>query len=277
MFLFGESLPLSALQLIINGLLAAAEIATHIIVVWQSYATRTQQTNIVRNANAIEELLANAGDRRPTKSMDRRLLIKTWMLLSTVIGTIVIEIVFLSFFYQDYFVTYIAQHVFPTLVNRIRCVQNVFYVDMMSEQLDGVVQCMQTIIDRDSVAPSEKRKAQSILLYPDKGGWLKKQYHPKVSNSKAKNQICELRALKAAYSKIWETNCLINECFGWSLLAIVTEYFVHLTSNGYWLYMVFAQLITAELLVESLSDVGSVLFLMVALCQSCYACSEKVL
>lgn len=257
----------NGLQWVISRLLVVAEIVTHIIVICQSYATRTHQVQIWRNLDDIQELLEQAGHTKNAQ-LGRKQFVKISLMLALVVSTLLIELIFLWCLYSEYMLTYIGQSVLPTIVNRFRCVQIVFYVELMREQLQCVAKRLESMAK--GASNSKVNVAKLLLLYPDRGGWWKGK-----PNSKSKD--ANLRALKAAYGKIWDTSCLINDCFGWSLLAIVTQYFIHLTTQGYWIFMIISDLIGELQYIESLTDIGSVLFLLTALSQSCYASNEHVI
>lgn len=257
--------PQTGLQMVVGRLLFVAEILTLLIVVVQSYASRQKQAKILQNLDTVWELLSTSGflvKNRARSNMKH--LTKTWLLVATMIGTIVVEAVFLWFCFRAYFTTYVLQMVYPTFVNRIRCVQNVFYVDLMREQLVCVAQRLQAMTA--DVPMSQPNDDKQIMLYPDGATWLR-------LNQRRNN---ELLALKLAYGKLWDTSCLINECFGWSLLAIITEYFIHLTTHGYWLFLTLNDLVNATQLIESVTDIATVLCILIVLCQSCYASGKQV-
>lgn len=271
LFLVSSYVQPSGLMNVVSRLLLVAEIVTHIIVICQSYATRRQQNRIWRNLDEVRELLNGAGQ-STSGAPGRRLLVKMWTMLGIVVGTMLIEAAFLWTFYPEYIVTYALQIAFPTLVNRVRCVQIVFYVDLLRELLGCVARRLRSM-GGGGGGSNSRPKGSKWLLCPDKGEWWQGKMGQSVSKA---NRNSELRTLRAAYGKIWDTSCLINDCFGWTLLAIVTQYFIHLTTYGYWLFMIMAELIDVVQCIESLTDVLSVLFLLTALCQSCYASSQLV-
>lgn len=98
LFLVTGYLPPDGLQLVISRLLLVAEIVTHFIVICQSYATREQQAQIWRNFDSVQELLDQAGYPTTNGTPGRKLFLKIWLMLGTIVGTMLIEAVFLYIF-----------------------------------------------------------------------------------------------------------------------------------------------------------------------------------
>lgn len=87
----------------------------------------------------------------------------------------------------------------------------------------------------------------------------------------------EMMALKRIYSSIWTATTLLNDCFGWSVLAIVTRSLIGMTSHVYWLFLELKSLISHfDLILDSAINVLLIAMQLSALCLSCYNCTSCV-
>lgn len=143
------------------------------------------------------------------------------------------------------------------------CIQNMLYVDLMNDKLCLINKKLQDIVNKN-------RDKLAFIFHPEK--IAKNDFKGINKNSSLYEQ---LMALKQIYGKIWDITNLINDCFGWSLLVIVTEYFIEFTSNGYWLFLALIQSLDTSFTIFSLCSLFPIVIVLTAFAYSCYQCSEN--
>lgn len=164
--------------------------------------------------------------------------------------------------HDEYLLKFLGHMVYSMLLIRVRCIQNIFYVDLLKERLHWLAE-----------------KILTLAYYNDddqNGIALVENNNKRAKNSMQNAMYSELISLKRIYGSIWDTNCLLNDCFGWSLLAIVTHNFIHLTSHGYWLFLALSGMLPSYQIIDSILDIATVFFVMSLLCISCYKCTQNV-
>lgn len=171
--------------------------------------------------------------------------------------------IYMAVRHDEYLYKFLGHMVYSMLLIRVRCIQNIFYVDLLQERLQWLAEKIH------SLAKSKDDDQNGIALVEN--------INKRENNSMQNAHYSELLSLKRIYGRIWDTNCLLNDCFGWSLLAIVTHNFIHLTSNGYWLFLALSGMLPSYQIIDSILDVSTVFYVMSLLCISCYKCTQNVI
>lgn len=256
--ILGASESLSGLVggLVFNGLLI-----THLINIIQALSTRKEQAEIYQKFDEIDftlnnKLLVNIN----YKKLRQRLMLKNSIIMIVVS---IIQAVSVSFAIKSGNMDSYQIHLILTnFIIRLRCIQNMFYVDLMNDKLCLINKKLEDIINRN-------RDKLVFIFHPVKS--LKND----LSGIKNSSLYDQLMALKQIYGKIWDVTNLINDCFGWSLLVIVTEYFIEFTSNGYWLFLALIQSLDDSFTIFSLCSLFPIVIVLTAFAYSCYQCSEN--
>lgn len=160
-----------------------------------AYLTRHKQLKIYQKLDEIDFLLQkqvqiNVRNRK----LRNRLKLKMFGILATsglLNAAIIIGVTSMPSILRHYsFITML-----PIFILRLRCVQCIFYVDIMRDKLNYVIAKLEDIVERSHKASQRKESRKSIYD--------------------------ELMVLKQIYGKVWDVSNMVNDCFGWSLLAIV--------------------------------------------------------
>lgn len=139
----------------------------------------------------------------------------------------------------------------------------IYFISYRNEKLCLINKKLRDIVTRN-------RDKLAFIMYPEQKS--SKNDFNGIKNSSLYEQ---LMALKQIYGKIWDVTNLINDCFGWSLLVIVTEYFIEFTSNGYWLFLALIQSSDISFTIFSLCSLFPIVIVLTAFAYSCYQCSEN--
>lgn len=196
-----------SLSLLVGGLVFIGLLVTHFINILQAFASRHEQMMIYQKFDEIDfllqnQLLVNINYGR----LRKRLYIKYFIIMSIVIAIHTTSIVSVSINGLSF--RYYVHLILPVFIVRIRCIQNMFYVDLIKEKLDLMNQKLEDIVKKN-------RDKMAFIMFADK--------LQKFEKKDTKTTLYEqLMTLKQIYGKIWDVSNLINDCFGWSLLAIVT-------------------------------------------------------
>ena len=112
-----------------------------------------------------------------------------------------------TIFSGHYFVKYYYHLIIPTFFVRVRCLQNMFYVDLINEKLNLLNQKLHDIVHKNKDKLAYVIFADKLQDFNGKKPFKKSLYD-------------QLLVLKQIYGRIWDVSNLINNCFGWSLLGI---------------------------------------------------------
>lgn len=201
-----------SLSLLVGGLVFVGLLITHFLNLLQAFASRNEQLMIYQKFDEIDFLLQNQllvnikYDR-----LRKRLYIKYFIIAAMILAIHTTSIV--SVTVNGLFFRYYLHLILPIAIIRIRCIQNMFYVDLIKEKLNLVNQKLDDIVKKN-------RDKMAFIIFADK--------LQKFEKKDAKTTLYEqLMTLKQIYGKIWDVSNLINDCFGWSLLAIVQCLKVH--------------------------------------------------
>lgn len=197
-----------SLSFLVGGLVFIGLLFTHLINIIQGFTSRHEQLLIYQKFDEIDLLLQNqllVGV--SYAKLRKRLLFKYFIILTLVCGVHVTSLVAVTVTSGSDF-RYYFYLIFPILIIRIRCIQNMFYVDLIKEKL------MLVNFKLDDIVRKNKDK-MAFILFADK---LQKFNQKKSMKSSLYEQ---LMTLKQIYGKVWDISNLINDCFGWSLLTIV--------------------------------------------------------
>lgn len=86
----------------------------------------------------------------------------------------------------------------------------------------------------------------------------------------------QLMNLKRIYGKLFEISDLIDDSFGWSLLAIFTHSFIGITTYGYWLFLAINE-INYDMLITSICFMFPVAIVTTVITYWCSSCFKSVI
>lgn len=203
----------NSLSLLVGGLVFVGILLTHLMNTLQAFTSRIEQSEIYQKLDEIDLLLANKLlIKVDYESLKRRLFYKYSLIWCTLLLIHITSIVSVSI--NQLFFKYYVHLILPVVVIRFRCIQNMFYVDLIKEKLHLMNEKLNDIINR-------KPDKMAFVLFADK-----LQIFDKKGSVREYTSLYEqIMTLKQIYGKIFDVCNLINDVFGWSLLFIVS--FIH--------------------------------------------------
>lgn len=209
---------------IVGSLMFCGLIATNVIILLQALMFRPEAAKIEDRFDSIHKLMQNHlfMDISVTR-MKRRLFWKIAIVVSFLV--VVIGFNFAALRYYDEHLSYNLHSLWPILIIRARCIHNIFIVDLITEYLNRLNGKLSDITSM--MAASDQRKDDGFKI----------KYAQSDFKHLTKTPYAELMILKDVYGHIWDITNLMNDAFGWSLLAIATQNFIEFTCNGYWLFL----------------------------------------
>lgn len=257
----------NSLSAIVAGLVFLGETSTHLISLLHAFVSRKDLKMTLAELNEIDGIFENKLQKPiDYQTLRKKHFYKVAVILFMTKGLLVFLLIFLSVGSRKSAFAFWLHLVFSISAVNIRCIQNIFFVDLLHERLKFLNFRLEDISNRNT---SKKSK---LILYVE-------SYDSKKL-SKKPDAICdefnEILALKQIYGMIWNASKLMNESFGWSILAIVTRSFIGFTSHGYWLFLGFENIIDSEYIVDSATIFTLIALLLTILCLSCYNCSGCV-
>lgn len=208
---------------IVGRLVFCGLVATNLIMLVQGLVFRQEASQIEDRFDDIYTLLTQKlfVEISPQR-LKVKLFWKIFAIFAFLLAVKIFNIVSLSYYNEH--LGYILHSLWLIIIIRARCIQNIFLVDLINEYLTFLNWKLEEIIAHKSdQAPLD---APFFMKYP----------HNDFRHLK-KSPYEELVILKDVYGKIWDIANLINDAFGWSLLAIATQNFIEFTCNGYWLFL----------------------------------------
>lgn len=197
----------NSLSLLVGGLVFVGILLTNLMNIFEAFISRKEQAKIYDKFDEIDKMLSNQLLININyKNICRRLLIK-YALIAFVLLTIHAASI-VSVVINELFLRYYIHLIFPVIIIRFRCIQNIFYVDLIKEKLN----LLNTKLHKDVV----QRNHEKILFVVEK--FQAPQREKKTINISLYDTIM---TMKAIYGKIWDITNLCNDCFGYSLLFIV--------------------------------------------------------
>lgn len=275
----------NSLSALVGGLQFFGLILTHMIIVVQAFLTRQNQMEIIDKLTEIDNIFQNKlYIEIPYNKIRRKYVIKNSIIICILI---IIKLYFIiTLLISESSSNYYWLHCYYSiLVIRLRCIQNMFYVDMIRDRLDYINEKLTGIVYH-----TKKNDIKFILLMDDdkyqyRRGRKRNQQYPNNNNNNddyynsinTKGPTYEqIIILKQIYGKIWDICNLINDSFGWSLLAITTQYFIDFTSNSYYLFLAIANIVPDDTAMDSICLLIPIVFQLSILAYSCYKCSQSV-
>jgi hypothetical protein len=206
----------NSLSLLVGGLVFVGILLTHLMNVLQAFTSRKEQARIYQKFDEIDLLLSNQLLVKVDYRSLRRRLIGKYLLIAITLFLIHIASI-VSVTINKLFFNYYVHLILPVAVIRFRCIQNMFYVDLIRAKLDMMNMKLDDIIHRN-------HDKMAFIIFADKLQKLDKKKGGggggKVGNTSLYDQIM---TLKQIYGKIFDVCNLINSVFGWSLLFIVSR------------------------------------------------------
>lgn len=198
----------SSLSLLVGGLVFVGVLLTNLMNIVQAFFSVNQQTEIYRKFDQIDMMLANQLlIHTDYNKIRRQLIIKYTLMLLVLLAIHVVSIVSVTIYSVAF--SYYVHLIIPVGAIRLRCIQNMFYVDLINEKIKSMNQKLNDMINRN-------HDKMAYILFSHK--LQKFDVKEKKISSSLYEQII---TLKQIYGKIFDVSNLINDVFGWSLLFVV--------------------------------------------------------
>lgn len=250
----------TTLAAIVTYLLLLAVIVTHFIISVEALYTRHRQANVVNILAGIDFLIHQ---KLKTLVHRKKEAHSIWV---KVIGILIIIasldgcIFYLRFTTQgtDNKIWWPVHY--SIAAARFRCLQIVFYVILIRNRLNVINEKIDEFIVSNCLWTGVQQ--QEIVFFIDNSFDKTMKYN-------------RLLTLKRIYGKLHDVNKLLNETFGWSLLAIFTQIIMVTTCYGYWLFLS-VDMNERELSIINICTIVRLMFVAIIITYYCSACSNVV-
>ncbi|XP_037918595.1 gustatory receptor 23a-like [Hermetia illucens] len=251
----------NTLSSLVSGLVFVALSLAHVVLNVQAFCTRKDQQRILDMFRLIDsEFREKLTVRTNTERWNRKYVIGFLVILLVILGNDAI-ICFsraMNQFTDGFWVSTFSREIVI-----LRLTQCMHYVSMASERLNLLNAKIEEIV-------AVRKTTPTFIILED-------NYGRRRFNNGTKSEsvsIEKILMLKQIFGHIWEVTNIINDCFGWSLLAIVTYYFLDFTSNGYWLFLALEHFIPYFLIMECLCRMIPLAFMLSVLSWVCNNCKQ---
>lgn len=202
---------LISLTVTLSILVFSTTFLTHLIIVIETILTNQSQLRLLREFSDVDQLFEATLIVNISHCKQKRQLFaqQITQVLSAIIATIKgISILYYTLYLQEYFLLCI---IYSKWIIHLKTIQVIFFICMVRARL---ILVNKDIMDVQSIANVQQRRHRTEKLI-----------------------FSRLLNLKEIYSKLYTICILINKTFGWSLLAVMTQLFIQITCNGYWLFL----------------------------------------
>lgn len=237
-------------------------LATHLIIVLQSLFYRKSQMKLIQKFSNVDRLFSTKLQISMSYQKEKTAMFIRFSSLLFAFVSIKVALMF-HLHYSGRLSNFWYHCLFSIWIMRLRCVQVLFFVYLMRARL---------ILISDKVKEILAAKTNNTNQFDIIGDTRNIVFV--LDTSAAKYSVYDrLLSLKQIYGELYEICELINNQFGWSLLAIITQCFIDFTSNSYWTFLALEQqkpdIGNAINCVSLLIPIVIILSLMAYYCSSC--------
>jgi hypothetical protein len=208
----------NSLSILVGGLVFCGILGTHLTNIFQAYVSRNQQAEIYQKFDEIDTLLSNQLLTTINYSTVKRKLLIKYLLIAAIImpihalSIVNVAVTGLSF-------NYYVHLIFPAFIIRFRCVQCIFYIDLVKEKLLLLNKRIERDVPQRQRGTIQMMQKDKLFIVAEKF-----QFSREIKGTNA-SLYDTLLVMKTIYGKIWDITNLCNDCFGYSLLFIVSSKF----------------------------------------------------
>lgn len=227
---------------------------THLVIVIESLVKRDAQVKLIQKFTLVDHLFSTRLKIRiPYKKEKCQTFVRNFTLLSIIILLKSVVSGYLHYHSKILISWYPA--LFSIWIMCLRTIQVILFVFVMRCRLmliNNELKCIHSAFDMEAKYEDSRQRVF-------------------FSKYTAYNRI---KILKKIYGELYEVYELVNEIFGWSILAITTQCFVDFTFNCYWafLYLQESNPDTLSLLIciSLLLPIAMLSSVLTFYCSSCY-------
>lgn len=190
---------------------------THLITSIESLVKSNVQVQLIQKLSSIDEIFKTKMNLIiPYRKEKREIRFRNIILASTIIlMKIIVTILFAR---RGKILTFWYPSLFSTLISFVRSIQILLFIYLLRNRLK--------LVNKEVI------EVRNALYAKANNDYAKQTIY--FARHTAFNRIL---MLKMIYAELYEMCQLIRKTFGWSLLAVVTEYFLDFTFNCFWVFL----------------------------------------
>lgn len=229
----------------VNTVATQALLIVNLITVWvhciEAGLTSSTQAMIYGKLNEIDEIYHSHNLLEIDYKEEKRRLRLKLVIIITIAG--VLELISLGIGERLGIVRIL--YAIADMLNYLRCLQLLVLIDIVRHR----VGLLPTIV---------QEKEKTIFV---------------IDQQKIIQRVELIKLVKSLHGKLHGVFLLLNKCFGWSLLLLVTFFFLDFTCSFYWLYLRYHR---PESVFEAVYTIIPKAYLLLVLCGSIRRCNEHV-
>lgn len=232
---------------------------THLIIALHTFLTHSKQLTLLKTVAAIDVMFQRKLKYSVCYAEEVRLI---WLKL---LGLIIATLLFRG--YNVYIVQSMihADYLYPCYYSELliffKQVQCLFFVFLLKNRLN----LLQTNLLEIAADENSENDSHHEIIGSSENSFDKLLKYE------------QLLYFKRIYGKLYDINQLINDSFGWSLLAIFAKYFIDFTTNAYWLFISLCRSdVEYYLVVACICIMLLTLLLAIIFARACFACTKTV-
>lgn len=177
----------------------------------------------------VDELLRSEYDVKINHDVIKRWnLTKAMIILLCTSACSIVNILYAMRLKEDFiFIFLIHNYMLKAIIN-LRYIQNALRVDSIKQHIMEFQNAVRKVVDRNHTE-------WKIVFVVDK-------FDRKHNPLKKIDDTNDVLIFKKIHATLYESTKLLENCFGWSLLGMISFTFIDLTSNLYWFFVAFLNL-----------------------------------
>lgn len=203
---------ISSLASSVSGMLFSTTLLTHLIIIFETTLKSKTQFQLIQKLSLVDRMISTKLNRCIPYRNEKRVVF-TRIIVLTVIVFLTKSVFIIHALYQNNMYSFLYCIAFSKWTMHLRAIQVLFFVFLVQTRLDLI---------------TKEIKTNQFMQ-------INEQFEQSMNTERTTfNQILNLKII---FGELYEIHELVNKTFGWSLLAIITQCFIDLLSNCYWVFL----------------------------------------
>lgn len=242
----------------VTYLLYLVLLLAHLVIAFESLYKSKMQENLIQAFSTVDQLLSVKTNNFISYSAEKRKILICNIVMIFVI--LFLKIPFIIYAqYKPHLKKFAYPYMYSTWILRLRLVQVIYFVILIRSRL--ILMNEELVKIQSEVNENYPHRSMRDVVSDSR------RVHTKYSMQQ------KLMSLKEIYGTLHDACELVNDNFGWSLLAIFMQTFITFTANCYWVFFLDKELGIAivtgvSFLIQNLFSLSILAFY----CSSCFQC-----
>lgn len=213
----------------------------HLVILMHTQHARRKDEIWHGKLHQVEELLCTHFDVKINQdAIMRRNLVRAWLIFTCTSTCSIVNVCYAM--RSTDFILLLSAHDYclKTIIN-LRYLQNSMRIDLIKQHILAFHKAIRKVVDRNQIE-------WKLIFVVDKFN-QRYDYPMKIDDAN------DVLIFKRIHALLYESTKLLENCFGWSLLAMLSFTFIDLTSNFYWFCLAFLHIDEKFYTIDCIADI----------------------